>query len=386
MKKLVSFFIMPLLVIVTLAGCGKSDKGSKPMEEWAKKANLSAEETAEELYEAAKQEDVLQIYTVSSRLFDVAESFTANYPELLVEVTYYRAEEMKDKLYENSTNDSYACDLIFTTNGDGNITENLIPDGLAYMYVPYDIKNSLREGGSEEYLSVLLEVPLLTYNENVYSEDPIDNWWELTKPEWKGKLYITDPTKSMISYTIFSMFIKNSEQLEAAYEECFGVPFEKVDGEVAGETLIRKLIENDIQVFNDSDDVANAIASPGSASDAVGILNASKLRLNDQGYSLKNMYDLKPFAGVINPANIMIAGGARNVNSAKLFVRWILGEADGNGEGYKPFLQVGAWPSRTDVAGGDKKLLDEMNVIYTDESFTANSREGFLEFWSTLME
>ena len=48
----------------------------------------------------------------------------------------------------------------------------------------------------------------------------------------------------------------------------------------------------------------------------------------------------------------MIAGGAKNINSAKLFIRWILGEADGNGEGGKPFLQEGAWPSRTDAHGG----------------------------------
>ena len=93
-------------------------------------------------------------------------------------------------------------------------------------------------------------------------------------------------------------------------------------------------------------------------------------------------YDLEPFAGVINPANILIAGGAKNINSAKLFVRWILGETDGKGEGYKPFLQEGAWPSRVDVEGGASKKLEDINVIYTDETYSAKNREAFLKFWN----
>ncbi|MCR5331460.1 MAG: hypothetical protein K6E62_09780, partial [Lachnospiraceae bacterium] len=117
-------------------------------------------------------------------------------------------------------------------------------------------------------------------------------------------------------------------------------------------------------------------------SDAVGILNASKLRLRDQGYPLQVCYELEPFAGVINPANIMIAGGAKNINSAKLFIRWILGEADGNGEGGKPFLQEGAWPSRTDAHGGASRRLEDMNVIYTDETYSSKNREAFLSFWN----
>ena len=78
----------------------------------------------------------------------------------------------------------------------------------------------------------------------------------------------------------------------------------------------------------------------------------------------------------------MIAGGSKNVNAAKLFIRWILGEADGNGEGYKPFLQEGAWPARTDVTGGASRKLEDINVIYTDEEYTTKQREIFLEFWN----
>lgn len=380
-KKLVALLCMALCFI-SLVGCNQKTKSE--MDDWEKNAQLSAKQSSEELYEAAKSEGVLNIYTVSSRLFDVAESFQEQYPELLVEVNYCRAEEMTEKVKQNQENGTYDCDLLFITNGDGSITEDLIPNKLAYMYVPYDIKDKLRTGGSDEYVSVLLEVPLLTYNDDFYSDLPISNWWELTEEKWRGKLYITNPTKSMISYTLFSMFMESNEKMEASYEEYFGKKYEPNGDESAGEAFVRMLVENEINVVNDSDDVANVIAAPGSKSDAVGILNASKLRLRDQGYPLQVCYDLEPFAGVINPANIMIAGGAKNINSAKLFIRWILGETDGKGEGYMPFLQEGAWPSRVDVEGGASRKLEEMNVIYTDETYSAQEREAFLEFWNQM--
>lgn len=383
MNRRIALFICITVCVAMLAGCGK-DAAKHEMTDWEKAAQLTAEQSSEELYEAAKGEGVLSIYTVSSRLFDVAESFQKQYPGLLVEVNYYRAEDMVEKVKQNNENEAFDCDLLFITNGDGSITEDLIPNKLAYKYVPYDMEDKLRSGGSDEYVSVLLEVPLLTYNDDYYTDAPISNWWELTEEKWRGKLYITNPAKSMISYTLFSMFIKNSEKMEKSYEAYFGEKYEAKDNESAGEAFIRMLAQNDINVVNDSDDVANAVAEPGSKSDAVGILNASKLRMRDQGYPLQVCYDLEPFAGVINPANIMIAGGAKNINSAKLFIRWILGEADGTGEGYKPFLQEGAWPSRVDVEGGATRKLEDMNVIYTDETYSSKNREAFMDFWNQL--
>lgn len=377
----VRMIIMMCITAILLTACSSDGEQT----EWEKYARLDAQESVEELYEAAKKEEVLQIYTVSSRVFDVVESFQNEYPGLLVEATYYRAEEIRNKLHENAEAGTYDCDLIFTTNGDGNMTGDLIPGKLAYKYIPDDFAEKMRKGGNEEYVSILLEVPLLTYNSEVYGDEaPISNWWELTDAKWKGKLYVTDPTKSNISYTVFSMFMQNAEMLEEAYQDYFGESFSSADGANAGEVLLRMLVENDMQILSDSDDVANMVAAPGTGADGIGLLNASKLRLNERGYTLKCIERLAPFPGVINPANIMVAGGARNINSAKLFIRWMLGEADGTGEGYKPFLGEGAWPAREDVSGGDERNLDEMGVIYTDEKYAAENRESFLEFWGRL--
>lgn len=385
-------FVIFAMICLLLCGCSEKREES-PTEIWKETADLVAEETADELYEKALYEDVLQIYSVSGRLFDVAELFQKKYPELLVEVTYFRAEELTAQIEENEKLNEHNCDLIFITNGDGSLTENLIPKGLAYKYIPFDMKEHIRKQGNDGYLSVLLEVALLTYNDDYYEEPPIANWWELTEPEWKGKVYITDPSRSMISYTLFAMMEEHCEEMRQAYEEYFGkeyVPEYIGTSDEGSETIsqyfIRTLLANDLQVVNDSDDIANAMASPGTKSDAVGILNASKMRLRELGYPLMACYDLEPFAGVINPANIMIAGGAQNVNAAKLFIRFIMGETDGTGEGYMPFLSEGAWSGRTDVTGQASMNLNDISAIYTNETYSCEYRTDFLEFWNQCIQ
>lgn len=381
-KTPICVLLCTFLLCLTFSGCAKREKADA-MTVWMQTADLSAVETAQELYEKALQEDILQIYTVSGRMFDVAESFQKQYPGLIVEVKYLRAEALTAQLEANAEKGEYGCDLLFLTNGDGSLTEELIPKGLAYKYVPYDIADKISKEGEDAYLSVLLEVALLTYNEDCYHTPPITNWWELVSPEWKGKVYITDPSKSMISYTLFSMMEKYDEEMKQAYKAYFGEDFRS---ENASRYFIQKLIENDLQIVNDSDDIANAIASPGTVEDAVGIINASKMRLREQGYPIMACYDLQPFAGVINPANIMIAGGSENINSAKLFIRWIMGETDGTGEGYQPFLSEGAWSSRTDVPGEASKELADIAAVYTDEKYSCEHRQEFLSFWGECIE
>lgn len=78
-----------LLVLVCLAGCSNQESMSKQkqeMERWLIEANLSDAFTKEELYERALKEDILVIYSVSSRVFEVKESFEQEYPGLTVEV------------------------------------------------------------------------------------------------------------------------------------------------------------------------------------------------------------------------------------------------------------------------------------------------------------
>ena len=81
----------------------------------------------------------------------------------------------------------------------------------------------------------------------------------------------------------------------------------------------------------------------------------------------------------------MIAGGSKNINSAKLFIRWLFGEADGHGEGYAPYLQSGAWTVRSDVRDDTGVRIEELNLLRLDYSYLYENREAFLVLWEELV-
>ncbi len=81
----------------------------------------------------------------------------------------------------------------------------------------------------------------------------------------------------------------------------------------------------------------------------------------------------------------MMAGGAKNVNAAKLFIRWLLGETDGQGEGYQPYLQSGAWSVRSDVQDDTGVNVQDLNLWQIDKTYLYEHYEDFLVFWESLL-
>ena len=378
--------IILCLVLGSFTACTKQESlPDHTMEQWLENARLDAEETPQELYEKAKQEGILTIYTASTRMMDVAKSFEKQYPGLTVSVVDLRADELVGLVEKTIEAKEYACDLIFCTDVDGAMTKRLIPNQMAFRYMPKDIEPQLVNGLHPEVTSVLAEVIGITYNDRLFNAPPISNWWELTEPQWKDKVYAPNPARSVTTLATFAMMLKNEKVLEQAYLQHYGKAFTPENGESIAFAFMRKLVENGLHIVNSSDDVADAVGLPGVKEQRLGIMVSSKLRLRPIGYDLQICYDTMPLCGVVNPVNIMVAGGAKNSNSAKLFVRWVLGEADGTGEGYLPFLQEGAWSVRKDVTSQSTKKLEDMKVVYTDGNFVYENKEKILSFWEQLI-
>ncbi len=383
MKK--SILSVILLFVLGLSSCGNAGANSE-INEWLSVANFDAEETKDELYEKAKEEDVLTIYSVSTRMIDVAEAFEEEYPGLLVEVKDMRGPRLIEETKTTIDNGEYDCDILFLTDVNGVLTSDFIPNGYAHKYVPYDIADSLiPSGDKEELMPLFTEAIFVHYNPTLFEEQPVNNWWELTEERWRGKVYAPNPMQSVTTLAMYNMFIKNNDLMEQAYKEWSGENFVSQNGENAAETFIRLLVENGLHIVNSSDEVSEAVGLDG-ADDALGLMVSSKLRMNKIGYDLEFATGVAPFDGVASSVSIMIAGGAKNINTAKLFVRFIFGETDGTGEGYLPYLQAGAWSMRKDVKSEEERDLQDLNLIYSDEGYTYENQDGFNEFWAELLE
>jgi iron(III) transport system substrate-binding protein len=143
MKKLLA---VPLcfMIVFLCTFCGKENISSvNKMDTWLKNANLTAAETADELYQKALKEDTLVVYSESSRVMDVKKSFEAKYPGLTVYVNDVRASDLINMLEKNYASNNYDCDIVLCSNNTGIISNELLPKGIVYKYVPYDFVDKI---------------------------------------------------------------------------------------------------------------------------------------------------------------------------------------------------------------------------------------------------
>ena len=373
--------LVTLICLLFLSACQAAPIQEHKLAAWLETAQLDAEETPQELYEKALSEDTLIIYSETSRVMDVAKTFMQEYPGLSVSVRDVRGNDIVDMLNENFDTENYACDIVLRNDNDGILSYDFIPRGVTYKYTPHDIAPHMLPGSDEETLLLMGEGIILIYNDEVYTEMPVTNWWELTEERWRGKVITANPLRSISGYAFFSTLMSRSDLMEQAYEMWFGIPYETVDGLDAGHYFLRSLVENGLILTNSSDEAIEQIGISNTHNNCLGIIISSKLRMRDIGFRIAPITGLAPFDGVYLPNSISIVGGAPNINTAKLFVRWIFGEADGQGEGYLPYLQNGAWSMRGDVQSLFALSRESLNLIDLDNGFAYENRAAFITIW-----
>ena len=384
MKRMIA---VTLLLALVLAGCMKNNtEAANPLADWLVAANLNADETPEALYAAALNEDMLVVYSTSTRVMDVAASFEKQYPGLIAKVEHLREPELYDTLAKNYETGNFNGDVIISADNRGIMLNEFSTNHIVVKYVPHDIADKILPGNNDYLLMLAGEASVLCYNEFYYTEPPICNWWELTEEKWRGMVYLPSPTRSMTTLALFCMVLGNSELMAQAYEALYGQPLSLPQGESAGREFVRRLVANGAVIVNSSDEVAEIVGAPGSRSPDIGIIISSKMRMRDIGYEFLNSYETEPFAGLYTPISVMMVGGAKNVNTAKLFIRWLLGEADGQGAGYQPYLKSGAWSVRSDVRDDTGVRSGDLNLLNLDRVYLYDNQDAFLVFWEELLK
>ncbi len=372
--------VLMVLIISLTISCGKQYESNN--EEWLSKAKLDSEESAEELYKAALDENILIVYTVSTRITKVKEQFEAEYPGLSVEVRDLRSPDLVEAVWNNYQNGGSDCDVVICNDNSGTFVDRLVNTEAVYAYMPSDIKKNMKQGTVGETVTLVNEAELLFYNSSIYDECPIDNIWELTEDKYNKKIYMPNPMRSFSTYAFFGSVLEQSESLEAAYISLYGKKPEQTGNTVAEEFLVR-LCDNAV-FTNSSDEVYEALGS-GSGDASFGIMVSSKMRMQDYGYSFEPMYNLTPFSGCKSSFAVMIASGSKNINTAKLFIRFLFGETDGSGEGYKPFITKGTWVTRTDVKDENDVLIDKVGLLNPDQNEMIKNKKYIDEFLKRIM-
>jgi len=384
MKKIIfilfSFsFLFSIILIAPAVGQKEEAEGLSPETvAWLKSAALGdyASKTFDEaaLYEAAKLEGEVSVYSYSSRVFKFGPTFEEKYPGIKVNGFDIDSPEIVTKVLAEQNAKNYMADVIFIKD-PSVVVHELLSRGLVFNYVPPDLKRLVAKDYQEPLLVHHTSVDALIYNNEKLSAPPIDSLWDLTKDEWRGRFEFVE---------VLAAVIENSAELAADYKRVFGKDLVLSPGvENAGYEWILKVLNNDLVILGSTNDVSNAVGLSDQANPPVGITAFSRVRDKGKNPNLKFdvMYNIKPVIGVGTKVVMCIANQAKHPNAAKLMINWMMGDEKG-GNGYKPYYVLGNFSVRNDVppVKGSRSMKD-LDLWFADPEFVWDEGQKILEFW-----
>ena len=162
--------------------------GTLQLSEWEESSGIfNTDETDEELYEKAKEEGKVTIYSISSRITKVANAFMEKYPGVEVEPFDISTNELLEKVTREYDAGQHVADVVHIKDQDGTLYNEYILARKFYNYKPADILSHIDEKYTKTQTPMYVELTQLFYNSEAYPDgSPVTNIWQLTEPDWKA--------------------------------------------------------------------------------------------------------------------------------------------------------------------------------------------------------
>jgi len=335
------------------------------------------------LYQAAKKEGEVTIYSYSSRVFKFGKTFEEKYPGIKVNGFDIDSPEIVTKILAEQAAKNYVADVIFLKDPSTVINE-LYNKKLVYNHVPGDLEDLIPPDYKQPLLVHHASVDALIYNDEKMSSPPIKSLWELTTPQWKGRVIFPDPQKLSEFVEVLATIVQHSDEMAAEYKKVFGKKITLSSGvENAGYEWILRLLNNDVIILGSTNSVAKSVGLSDQENPPVGFTAYSRLRDKKKNPNLKFevMTDVSPVMGITTDVVVGIVNKAKNPNAAKLLIHWMMGDEKG-GQGYSPYFVLGNFPVRTDVPAPEgSKNLSDLRLWKSDPNNVWNNGQKVLDFW-----
>lgn len=332
----------------------------------------------DELVKRAQAEGKVVVYSFTSRIARVEKAFEAKYPGIdLVAFDINSTQQIARLKAEHAAKVGNA-DVAYISDIP-MVVEELVKPGILQRHVPAAFAQRVPADLQNPLLANRLSTKVVMYSEEAYPQgSPVKNLWDMTKPEWKGRVVMVDPTVRGDYLDFMTEVTLRGSEMAAAYQAAFGKAIELKGNENAGERWIKDLLANRPVFVANTDAVADAIAKVGQQSPPVGIATYSDRRDNkDRGRALALAKGVQPSTGIIFPASMGLVAGGKNPAAARLLIHFMMGDDTPNGgPGFAPFFVAGDYPARTDMKGHpDATPLAELDAWRIDPAKTAAARK-----------
>ncbi|ALE73800.1 iron ABC transporter substrate-binding protein [Pseudonocardia sp. EC080610-09] len=373
-----------LCLTLTACGGGVPDTGAPAP---AAPDPLDTAPTAE-LVERARQEGQVVVYSFTSRIAQVEAEFERTYPGVDLLATDISSTEQIARIRAEAEAGSPGADVAYLSDAPV-VLDELLAEGTVRNYVPPRIAGSVPDRFREPLLASRLSTKTLMYNEEAHpAGPPVTNLWELTDPQWRGRVVMVDPQVRGDYLDLMTEVVLRSPEMDEAHRALRGGPVVLGDGiGSAGEQWIADLYANDVVLVGDTDEVNAAVGARGQQDPPVGFTTYSDRRDNeDENRALQAATGVAPAPGIAFPALLGVTPDAAHPAAARLLVDFLMGDGSPDGgPGFAPFYVPGDYPTRTDVVPPSGAVpLAELGAWTIDPAVVAGRRGDVADLILTL--
>ena len=340
--------------------------------------------TEDELYEKAKAEGgTIEVYATTSKMLNMVEAFMEDYPGLDLDVMDLDSDEVLSKAEMEYSSGNVTADVLQTKDVNGAVFYEHYQTGIFTPYYPSDICSHIDEDLLKYSLPLYSSQSFWYYNTAAFPDgQPIDSWWNIIEKNEDGsqkyRLFCKEIGTETAYLSLFASFIVNADQMEQAYEDIYGEPLEytydasdfafEVPENNAGVEYMWRFSQMKMTFINDGDELALAVHNSTADDPALALASAGKITNRDEsGYDIAWCINLTPYTALLNCESLFVASGCDNPAGARLFIRYVMGGADGTSDGFAPFMKEGNWPVRDDMTNDKNPAqLDELGAIEND--------------------
>ena len=331
-------------------------------QEWVK-TNMLGEFATEPqdwaaIEEAAKAEGKVTVYANTSKIEKACEIWAEKYPDIACEGYDLGGDDVLSKTLGEQESGMVVGD-VWLSSGGAELVGTVMPNEYVWRFVPDGFP--VAEELTHPLLLNRLGTTILAYNSELNKECPVKNIWELTQPEWKGKVVIEDPLNDASTLSKLITFAFHADAMKQAYVDLYGKePELEADTPDAGWLWLKKFAQNAPIPQPGGDEVDSAFATPGQTDNLLAFTSYSNYPdVQDGNLAFEPCWGVDPITGIQSQSYLGIMNQAPHPNAAKLFTKFIIGE-----EGRDPWAKFGTYfsDSTYEVPEG-MKTLDEIRKL-----------------------
>lgn len=380
----VCMLIVSLLVPFALFAQGEAEKPSATSTASPTAKTVvqvaDADPSDEELVKLAQAEGTLTVYTPSSRQSKIAVEFEKKYG-IKTTSTSIKDVEMVEKVSKEAAANLDAADCVFCQDG-GRVYTELIEPGYLKSYTPPALKNVIDPRYQKpEVWSFCTKVFIFNSGNG---GQPITNIWQVTEPDWKGRIQFKDPFQEGVNMNFLTMITRDdyAKQLADAYKKLYGKDL-KLTTENAGYEWIKMFYANVVLGKSDTT-IAEQVGTKGQDKQMMGLFTANKIRTaKDKNLDLTYCQNVEPFTGFYYPIYAFIPSNSKSPNAAKLFIRYCLGDAY-----LTQYNTLGDYSPNPNLPNTEDPVTFkqwESQLVFEDPEWCAEARPAVEEFVNSIM-